>query len=125
MNNVTRAIVAAENAWLTAVKDKDVRTFDRLMAPGTVFLDESGAMSLKDFRKSFSAEHVEMLKTSRAKVVRIDRDAAIIAYTLVQRGSFQGVPFPPKVYATTTWVKRAGAWRAVFHQESTPLTSKS
>ena len=122
---LTRVLVAAENAWLTAVQNKDARTFDRLMAPQIGFLDEGGLMSLTAFKKSFAGEHVEMLKTSRAKAVRIDRDTALLTYTLEQKGTFQGQPFPPKVYATTTWVKRRGTWRAVFHQESTPAKPSS
>jgi hypothetical protein len=119
---LTRDLTAAENAWLTAVKNKDRKTFDSLMTPEAGFLDEGGLMSVAEFKKSFAGEHVDMLKTSRAKVVPIDRHAALIIYTLEQQGSFQGVPFPPKVFATTTWVRRAGAWRAIFHQESKPAT---
>jgi hypothetical protein len=120
---LTAALTRAENTWLTAVRLKDRKTVARLWAGGVGFLDEGGMLSVPGFLKSFAGERVEMLRTSRAKVVRLDRNSALITYTLEQKGSFQGVAFPPKVYATTTWVKRRGGWRAMLHQESVPAKS--
>jgi ketosteroid isomerase-like protein len=120
---LTATLRRAENAWLTAVRLKDRETVARLWAGGVGFLDEGGMLSVPGFLKSFAGEQVEMLKTSKARVVRLDRNCALITYTLVQKGSFEGTAFPRKVYATTTWVKRRGGWRAVLHQESVPAHS--
>ena len=58
------------------------------------------------------------------KVVPIDATSGIVTYKLDQKGSFNGEPFQPTVYASTVWVNRSGKWVAAFHQESTPAPKK-
>ena len=120
---VADKLMANENKLIDAVRAKDVKAFSSLVKAGSWSIDENGPMPVDDFIKALGDPkadvRIEMLKASDMKVVDIDATAAIVMYTAEQKGSFMGMPFPPKVYATTVWANHGGAWHAVFHQEST------
>jgi hypothetical protein len=55
------------------------------------------------------------------KVVKLDNDAAVVAYTVSLKGSVGGKPIPPNAPAerhATAKVWRGGKWIALFHQVS-------
>jgi hypothetical protein len=118
-SSVSDALIANEHTLLDSVAKGDVKTFSALIAPGAGSVDEGGFMAVADFIKVFNQVKVETQTPTNIKVVSLGPNAAIVAYTLTQKGTFQGQPLPPTVYATTTWVKRGGKWLAMFHQEST------
>jgi hypothetical protein len=121
-------LMANENKLLDAVKAKDVKAFSSLVKAGSWSIDENGFMPVDDFIKALNDPKadfkIEMLKASDMKVIDIDADAAIVAYTTEQKGSFMGMAFPPKTYVTTIWANHGGTWHAVFHQESTAAPMK-
>jgi len=116
-------LIANENKLLEAVKAKDVKTFTSLVKAGTWAMDENGLMANDDFVKMLgdpkSDFKLETIKASDMRVIDIDANSAIVAYTTEQKGSFMGMPMPAKTHVTTIWANRGGSWQAVFHQEST------
>jgi hypothetical protein len=116
-------LMANENKLLDAVRAKDAKTFSSLVKAGSWSIDENGLMPVDDFVKALGDPKadvkIEMLRASDMKVIDIDANAAIVAYTTEQKGSFMGMSLPPKTYVTTIWANRGGTWHAVFHQEST------
>ena len=116
-------LMANENRLIEAVKAKDVKTFSSLVKAGSWSADENGFMPVDDFVKALadpkSDFKIETMKASDMKVIDIDANSAIVAYTTEQKGSFMGMAFPPKTYVTTLWKNDGGTWHAVFHQEST------
>ena len=116
---VSATLIAQEKVLLDSVVKHDVKSFSALIAPGAGSIDEGGYMTVADFIKIFDQVKVDSQTPSDIKVLTLGPTAAVVTYTLTQKGSFQGQPLPPTVYATTTWVNQGGKWLAMFHQEST------
>ena len=85
-------------------------------------VDEAGYVSLADFLGAFDKMKAESATPSDMKVIVLNPNTALVTYKLDQKGSFDGHPWPPLVYATTTWVNHGSTWKAAFHQESTAAT---
>lgn len=116
---VSAKLIAQEKVLLDSVVKHDVKAFSALIAPGAGSVDEGGYMPVADFIKIFDQAKLDSQTPSDIKVLSLGPTAAVVSYTLTQKGTFQGQPVPPMVYATTTWVNRGGKWLAMFHQEST------
>ena len=116
---VSATLIAQEKVLLESVVKHDVKAFSALIAPGAGSVDEGGYMAVADFIKVFDQTKLDVQTPTDIKVISLGPTAAVVTYTLNQKGTFQGQPVPPTVYATTTWVNRGGKWLAMFHQEST------
>jgi len=89
------------------------------VAPGTLQLDETGYMTIEDFRKAFDQLKIESQTATDIKVLSLGSNTALVTYRLAVKGSFSGQTLPPDVYASTIWKNKGAKWTAVFHQEST------
>jgi len=122
-NMVGDTLMHHEQVMLEALQKKDLTGFKKFVMPGSWSVDENGFMTFDDFMKTVGDPKANFMfdtfKTSDMKVVMIDANAALVTYKLDEKGSMMGQPFPPVVYATTTWANHGGTWMAVFHQEST------
>jgi hypothetical protein len=116
---VSATLIAQEKVLLESVVKHDVKAFSALIAPGAGSVDEGGYMAVAEFIKIFDQAKIDVQTPTDFKVLSLGPTAAVLSYTLNQKGTFQGQPVPPTVYATTTWVNRGGKWLAMFHQEST------
>jgi len=116
---VSATLIAQEKVLLESVVKHDVKAFSALIAPGAGSVDEGGYMAVAEFIKMFDQAKIDIQTPTDIKVISLGPTAAVVTYTLNQKGTFQGQPVPPTVYATTTWVNRGGKWLAMFHQEST------
>lgn len=117
-------LMANEQKILDAVTKKDAAAFNKLVMAGSWSVDESGYMPSDDFVRGFKDLKIDSAKTSMMKVVPVTPTVSLVTYRMDQKGSFQGMPFPPVVYATTVWVDHGGTWMAMFHQESTAAPAK-
>ena len=115
---LSATLIAQEKVLLDSVVKHDLKAFSALIAPGAASVDDGGYMTVADFIKVFDQVKVDIQTPTDVKVLTLGPTAAIVIYTLTQKGMFQGQPLPPTVYATTTWVNRGGKWLAMFHQES-------
>jgi len=113
------ALMAKEKAIIAAVLAHDKAAFQKELTPDASLIDESGYMTLPDFLGAFDKMKGESANPSDMKVIVVNPSTALVTYKLDQKGSFDGHPWPPLVYATTMWVNHGGAWHAAFHQEST------
>ncbi len=77
-----------------------------------------------DLIKALNDLKLDSVKASEMKVLSMSATVSLVTYRMDQKGSFQGQPFPPVVYATTVWVNQSGTWHAMFHQESTAAPKK-
>ena len=116
---VSATLIAQEKVLLESVVKHDVKAFSALIAPGAGSVDEGGYMAVAEFIKMFDQAKIDVQTPTDIKVLSLGPTAAVVSYTLNQKGTFQGQTVPPTVYATTTWVNRGGKWLAMFHQEST------
>lgn len=123
--SVASQLMVNEHKVLDALKSKDAAGFSSLVVTDSWTVDENGPMKTAEFAKALPELKVESLKTSDMKVLAMSPTVSLVTYKLDQKGSFLGQAFPPVVYATTVWVNNGGAWRAMFHQESTAAPAKN
>ena len=120
---VSDTLMRNEQMMLESLQKKDFAAFKKLIMAGSWSVDENGPATIEEFLKGLNDPKSNFVwdsfKTSDMKGVMIDANAAVVPYKLDEKGSMNGQPFPPVVYATTVWANHGGTWMAVFHQEST------
>lgn len=123
-NTVGRQLMANEQKVLEALKKKDAATFASLVVADSWSVDEMGYTKTTDLIKGLADLKIDSITASEMKVLPMSATVSLVTYRMDQKGSFQGQPFPPVVYATTVWVNQSGTWHAMFHQESTAVLKK-
>lgn len=117
-------LIALDRQILDALKAKNWDAFAALLAD-----DQLSVWSDSVQDKAQSVEAVKKLEltdisTSEHRVVRFGPDAAVLTYTSVAKGSYDGRPMPGTPSRdSTVWVRRGGKWLAAFHQETTAAPS--
>jgi hypothetical protein len=117
-----QALQAHEQMLLDAYAKKQTDVFRKDLASNTVMIDESGVSDREKIISGIGSADctINSATATDAKVVNIDRDSAVLYYTLKLDGKCGGNPAPAAVYASTVYSKRAGKWVPVFHQETLP-----
>lgn len=114
------AVIAQEKLILDALKKKDAKAFDGVVASDAILFGSQGRLPISEFKKvvfgpdySFDSGTIE-----DAQVMMIDQDAALLTYKSTGTQTFKGQSHTETGYASTVWAKRGGKWVAIFHQES-------
>ena len=110
--------IAKEKAIWDTIKNKDWDAFGNMLADDQVEVTGEGvndkAASIASVKKFEPTEVV----FSDWKFLSIDKDAFIVIYTANTKGKYDGKEFKPlSARASSAWVKRAGKWLAIYHQE--------
>jgi len=110
--------IAKETAIWDAIKARNYEAFSNLLASDQIEVLDNGVHD-----KAASVEGVKQFEPSELtfsdwKLLSIDKDAFIVAYTVAMKGKYQGKEFPPStVRGSSAWVYRDKKWVAIFHQE--------
>jgi hypothetical protein len=118
-------IIAREKQIWDALKNKDYDGFAAMLADDQLEVFGSGVND-----KAKSVNGVKNLVLTDAalsdwKVVLVDKDAAVVTYTVSVKGTQNGKPLPTNTErASTAWVNRGGKWLAVYHQQTETAQSK-
>ncbi len=110
--------IAKEKAVWDTIKNKDWDAFGNMLADDQV---EVTGESVND--KAASIASVKKFEPTEVvfsdwKFLSIDKDAFIVIYTANTKGKYDGKEFKPvSARASSAWVKRAGKWLAIYHQE--------
>lgn len=112
-------IIAKEKATWDAVKKKDWDGFGAMLAPEYIEVLDSGvhdkAASLTGV-KDFDLSEVTYADW---KMIPVDKDAALITYSVTVKAKYKGQDVPPGPYhETSAWVNRNGQWLATYYQET-------
>lgn len=113
-----KQIEAMERGLNAAIQKGDINAFKANIAEDAVLMDGNGAMPIAEFLKMFNQVKLTSFTIEQAKVTFLNDTAAVITYRWTGKGTMTGQPVPSPTWASTTWVKRAGKWVAVFHQET-------
>ena len=110
--------IAKEKAIWDTIKNKDWDAFGNMLADDQLEVTGEGvndkAASIASVKKFEPTEVV----FSDWKFLSIDKDAFIVIYTANTKGKYDGKEFKPlSARASSAWVKRAGKWLAIYHQE--------
>lgn len=114
-------ITAKERQVWDALKSQNFDAFAALLAQDMTYVTDDGVHD-----KTGTVDGVKALKLTDAllsdwKVVTLDKDAAVVTYTITAKGTSGGHELPgTPLRASTAWVNRNGQWLAVYHQDTAP-----
>jgi ketosteroid isomerase-like protein len=109
--------IQLEDQWTSALVNRDVRTFDRLLAPGFVYTEDATVMGRNDVIKSVSGpDHVAWARNEGMKLHDFG-DVHVITGVLHLRGKGKQGSFDRRFQFTDTWQRRNGRWQIIAAQD--------
>ncbi len=109
-----------EQQLATAEKRQDKKYFQQKLDDNLIYVAYNGLVFTKDkILQSLNYIDVSRYSIQNTKVRPLGINAGLVTYDLLLNGSIAGHDLPKKMYASSVWVKRGGAWVLIFHQ-STP-----
>jgi hypothetical protein len=117
--NLSALLRAKDQALLDAIAPGDRQTWDRLLAPEAVYVDENGAvMDRAAFLNglsplpSYASGHIDIVDYR----VQSLGDTALVVHKDDEREVFYGHDLRAGYLMTETWIRRGGEWRvALIH----------
>lgn len=112
--DVAATLRAADQALLDAIAPGDRATWDRLLAPDAVYVDENGRVIE---RAAFLQELVPLPPGLSGHIditehrVRQAGDTALVVLRIDEHEDYFGLPLRAGYLMTETWLRQAGAWR--------------
>lgn len=111
-------IIENEKRLWEAIKSKNSEAFAAMLAEEQMYVTSDGIHDKSQTVEAIKKLNLTESSLSDFKVVRVDKDAAIVIYTVNSKGTFDGQPLQEKPeYNSTAWVKRGDKWLAVYHQD--------
>jgi hypothetical protein len=112
-------IIAREKQVWEALKNKDFDGFANMLADDQIEVFGSGINDKAGSVKGVKDLALTDVTLSDWKVVMIDKDAAVVTYTVSLKGTAGGKEIPSTPFrASTAWVNRGGKWLAIYHQDT-------
>ena len=111
-------IKAADKAWATAVKSKDLAALDKMFLPGLVYAHATGPIESKDVYINRLKEGKQRYDSVTIESTRVFPygDSALSHSIVRVTGVNSAGPFNDHVMMMHMWVKQGGAWRLAGHQ---------
>ncbi|MGA9993802.1 MAG: DUF4440 domain-containing protein [Pyrinomonadaceae bacterium] len=115
-------VIAKEKAIWDTIKNKNYDGFAAMLADDAIEVSDNGVYDKAGIVKNVKTFEPTEITFSDWKVTKIDKDAAVVSYTVSVKGNSNGKPLPPNTTArgSSAWLNRGGKWLAVYHQETTP-----
>ena len=116
--NPDAAIRDAEQAWSTAVTQRDFQALDGILGDKLIYAHATGAIESKEQylgRVRSGAQKYDSITRESIRVVPYG-DSAVTHSILRMKGTTNGKPFDDHVMALHVWEKQGGAWKLVAHQ---------
>jgi len=112
-------MIAKEKAAWDAFRRKDADGFKKMLAADYIEVLDSGTMTgdaaiagMKDFE-------ISDVTFADWKMTTIDKDAALLTYTVKVKGSYKGNAVPEGPYhEASAYVNRNGEWLTIYYQET-------
>lgn len=113
-------VIAFERAAWDAVKRKDTDAFAAMLADEYVYVAPNGIHNKAETVEIVkNVESITELSLSDFKVVKADKDAAVVTYTLDVKGTFKGGrPITSPARHSSALMMRGGKWVGVYHQST-------
>jgi hypothetical protein len=111
------ALVAAEkNAWQN-LKDKKWDDFKKIFSADFRGVYGSGITKLDQEMTEVKALDMKSYTLGDIDVVMIDKDAALLTYSVTVEGTEGGKDASGKANAASVWKKEGNDWRLAFHTD--------
>ena len=118
---VEKVLIENEQKINEAVAKGDLAAFKAGVADDAWMIDEaSGVAPVSEFEQMLKpgvAKYTDV-KLDAFKVLWVDANTAVLAYTWTGGGTFMDQPVKSPAFAHTVYTKRGDKWVAVFHQET-------
>jgi hypothetical protein len=112
-------IIAQEKAIWDKIKQKEPEGFAAMLADDFIYVSSDGVYDKAGTVNGIKQMAVTEMTLSDWKTVMLDKDAAIVTYTVSIKGTSGGQPTPPGAQrAASLWVNRGGKWVGEFHQDT-------
>jgi hypothetical protein len=112
-------IIAKEKATWDAVKKKDWDAFGAMLTSEYVEVLDSGVHDKAAALTGVKDFDLSEVTYSDWKMIPVDKDAALITYSVTVKAKYKGQDVPPGPYReTSAWVNRNGQWLAAYYQET-------
>ena len=108
--------IERENEWTRGLVARDPKVFDRLLAPGFVYTEDSGVMTRDDVIASATGEDTTTWAGNEDMKVHDFGDTQLVTGVLHVKGHSKGAPFDRRYAFTDTWQNRGGTWQLIGAQ---------
>ena len=109
--------IERENEWTRGLVARDPKVFDRLLAPGFVYTEDSGVMTRDDVIASATGEDTTTWAGNEDMKVHDFGDTQLVTGVLHVKGHSKGAPFDRRYAFTDTWQNRGGTWQLIGAQD--------
>ncbi|HEV7395100.1 MAG TPA: nuclear transport factor 2 family protein [Pyrinomonadaceae bacterium] len=111
--------IAREKATWEALKKKDTDAFASLLATEYLEIGGDGVFNKEGIVAYMKDLNLTDYSMSDVKMRQIDKDALLLTYDVIIKGTYKNEAFPTGPYHSgTAWVNRDGKWLAIYYQES-------
>jgi Domain of unknown function (DUF4440) len=111
------APIQLEDQWTTALVKRDVRTFDKLLAPNFVYTENASVMNRGEVIKGVTGpDKVEWARNEGMKLHDFG-DVQVITGVLHLKGKGTKGSFDRRYQFTDTWQRRNGRWQIIAAQD--------
>ena|SRR5437870_2352837 len=112
-------LTAKEKAAWDAFKRKDADAFKKLLASEYIEVLDSGTHDTASSLEGMKDFELSDVSFSDWKMTTIDKDAAILTYSVTVKGKYKGEALPVGPYReASAYVNRNGEWLAIYYQET-------
>jgi hypothetical protein len=109
--------LAREEEWTRGLVARDPKTFERLLAPGFVYTEDSGVMSRDDVIASATGDDTTTWAGNENMKVHDFGNTQIITGVLHVKGNNKSGAFDRRYAFTDTWQNRDGTWQLIGAQD--------
>jgi hypothetical protein len=109
-------ITAEKNAWQN-IKDKKWDDFKKIFSADFRGVYGSGINKLDKEMTEVKMLDLKSYTLGDIDVVFIDKDAALLTYSVTSQGTEDGKDISGKQNAASIWKKEGSDWRCVFHTD--------
>jgi hypothetical protein len=112
-------LVALERKVWEAFKSQDFAAAKEVMAEDALSADINGYATTAQFEPMMKDYTIDQYDLQEWKILRLGKDAAVLAYTTTVSAKYKGetVPAGP-YYCSSVYLNRGGKWVALYHQET-------
>ena len=112
------AITAREKEIWDKIKTKDYAGFGDMLTDDFIYIAPDGIYDKAKTVNDVKGFEPTELTFSDWKVLMLDKDTAVVTYTVRAKGTSNGKPIPDvALRASSAWVNRGGKWLGIYHQE--------
>lgn len=113
-------LIALETSTWEAVKRQDIKAFAEVCLPECIEIGGDGTvLTIKEVLAQVPDTVLSEYKLEDFKISFPAENTALVRYRVWARVAYKGEATPPRwMLASAVWVKKTGAWKAAFYQET-------